>query len=170
MKLLEPQNPFDSIRVQSIPILRSQLSSNQPLISEIMTELTPILYTIPTDPPVLTMTWSEIKATMYPAWFTECANLIWFVMELDHEGLEDIWSGRSVYAKWLNAVVGYYSKLWKDEASGVKEEDWKGTLILDNWNEALVKAQTCLEEIRECEEDEDEAMEEDEVEEGELKE
>ena len=107
---------------------------------------------------------------MYPEWFTECANLIWFVMDLDPEGLDGIWYHGNIYTKWLDQIMDYYEKIYKERG---KEEDWKGAFVLDTWNDALVRAQKCLNEYAtgmDVEEEDEEDEEEEEDEEGEIEE
>ena len=117
-----------------------------------MAQLIPVLYTIPTDPPVLEMPLQELKGTMYPAWFTECANLLWFIIDLDHDGSAGIQQkdtlGR-IDEKWLQQVGSYYEKI-KAEAeaeAASSQEDGEGTFILQMWGDALARAQKSVSDV-----------------------
>jgi hypothetical protein len=116
-----------------------------------MPQLYPILFTIPTDPPVVEMGLADLKGSMYPAWFAECANLLWFILDLDHDGQAGLRTKDSVgivNQQWLMVVVGYYEKIKAEaEGSASGQEDGEGTFILQIWGDALIRAQKSVNDV-----------------------
>lgn len=87
---------------------------------------------------------------MYPAWFTECANLLWFVLDLDHDGSAGIKQKETVGRideLWLRPVRGYYEKIKAESEAASSQEDGEGTFILQMWGDALARAQQSVNDV-----------------------
>jgi len=70
------------------------------------------------------MSLEEVVSTMYPSWFTECANLLWFVYDLDVEnktGIRDPATLSKVKADWLDPIVKRGEEWSKEAESGEGE-------------------------------------------------
>lgn len=148
-KLLEPQNPFEYVRIRSLGILRSQLSTHVDLLSRILPSLSPILFTLPeTDPPILEMSLSGLRETMYPAWLTECVNLLWFVFDLDKDNTSGIKSPETLVKldeEWLTPIERLLRQI---KAEGkLDEEDTEGAFIFDMWDVAVARARLSVDQI-----------------------
>jgi hypothetical protein len=124
-QLLESINPFESIRLATFPILRQNLISDQSLLTSTTFEtLSPIIFTLPQEEPVLEMSLEEVVSTMYPSWFTECANLLWFLYDLDTEnktGIRDPATLSKIKADWLDPIVKRVGEWSRDADSGEGE-------------------------------------------------
>lgn len=94
----------------------------------------------------------ELRGTMYPAWFTECANLLWFILDLDRNeilGTQQRADFRIVYIEWMGQVVSLYEKIKAESEAEVKAEvgsksqesgQGQDTFILQMWSDALFRA------------------------------
>ncbi|WWD04259.1 hypothetical protein V865_002327 [Kwoniella europaea PYCC6329] len=94
-QLLEPANPFDNIRIQSLSLLRESISSKE-ILSPILVEiLFPILFVSPSeqDPEANPFTYSpsDLLNSPYIQWWTECLTLLWFILDFDKEDITGAW-------------------------------------------------------------------------------
>ena len=142
-QLLEPINPFESIRLATFPILRQNLISDPSLLTSSMFEtLSPIILTLPQDEPVLEMSLEEVVSTMYPSWFTECANLLWFLYDLDIEnktGIRDSTVITKIKVEWLDLIAKRVGE-WSRDAENQKGEARVG-FVIQRLKDALERAQ-----------------------------
>jgi hypothetical protein len=70
------------------------------------------------------MTLEEIVSTMYPSWFTECANLLWFLYDQDTEnkiGIRDPATLSKIKADWLDPIAQRVGEWSRDAESGEGE-------------------------------------------------
>jgi hypothetical protein len=148
-QLLEPQNPFEYVRIRSLIILRSQLASNTHVLPHFLPSLAPVLFTIPEADPLFTdMSISELRQTMYPAWLTECVNLLWFIIDLDKDDVSGIKTPEKlgkIDREWLEPVE---RKLAEVRASDELDEgDTEGSFILEMWDVAVARARQSVDRI-----------------------
>ena len=148
-QLLEPENPFDSIRLITFPILRQQLISDPSLLSSATYQaLAPILFTLPVqdDTPVLNLSLEELVSTMYPSWFTECSNLLWFLYDLDKDNRTGI-RGEITLAKikgeWLGPIEQRLEVL-KAEAEGLGQGAVQVRFVIERWSDAVQRASIAI--------------------------
>ena len=141
-QLLEPINPFESIRLATFPILRQNLISDRSLLtSSTFDTLSPIIFALPRDEQVLEMSLEEVVSTMYPSWFTECANLLWFLYDLDTEnktGFRDPATLSKIKAEWLDPIVKRVGEWSRDAESG--EGDARVGFVIQRLVDALERA------------------------------
>jgi hypothetical protein len=141
-QLLEPINPFESIRLATFPILRQNLISDQSLLtSTTFDTLSPIFFTLPQDDPVLEMSLEEVVSTMYPSWFTECANLLWFLYDLDtenHTGIKDPAVLSKIRTEWLDPIAKRVGEWSRDAESG--EGEARIGFVIQRLRDALERA------------------------------
>ncbi|WVQ66381.1 uncharacterized protein L199_004561 [Kwoniella botswanensis] len=94
-QLLEPANPFDNIRIQSLSLLRETISSKEVLSSVLVEILFPILFFSPSqlDPEDNPFTYSpsDLLNSPYIPWWTECLTLLWFILDFDKEDITGAW-------------------------------------------------------------------------------
>jgi len=142
VQLLEPNNPFESIRLATFPILRQNLISDTTLLTSTTVDiLAPILYTLPSDEPVLDLSLEELVSTMYPSWFTECANLLWFMYDLDKEnqtGLRDQAVLARIRGEWLDPLVSRVGE-WTEEVDS-EGGDARVMFVVQRLKDALERA------------------------------
>ncbi|WVQ95974.1 hypothetical protein IAU59_003073 [Kwoniella sp. CBS 9459] len=93
-QLLEPANPFENIRIQSLSLLREQLSShnasnsgpNNVRISTLLEDLGSVLFALPSDEDPddspFNLGPEDLMASFYPTWWTEVLSLLWFISNL----------------------------------------------------------------------------------------
>ncbi|OCF41984.1 hypothetical protein I317_04176 [Kwoniella heveanensis CBS 569] len=110
-QLLEPANPFENIRIQSLSLVREQLSprNNSEPVPILLEELGPVLFALPSDedpddsPFVLEP--EKLLASFYPTWWTEVLSLLWFtstrIRKQQHQ-LDDV----AKYTEKGDAVIG----------------------------------------------------------------
>jgi hypothetical protein len=122
-QLLEPVNPFESIRLATFPILRQNLHSKQTILnSTTFDTLAPIVFTLPAEEPVLGLSLEEVVSTMYPSWFTECANLLWIIHDIDvknKSGIRNQETLARIKGEWLDPLrrrAGEWSQQAESEA------------------------------------------------------
>ncbi|OCF61888.1 hypothetical protein L486_01551 [Kwoniella mangroviensis CBS 10435] len=88
-QLLEPANPFDNIRIQSLSLLRETISSKEVLSSVLVEILFPILFVSPSQQDLednpFTYSPSDLPNSPYIPWWTECLTLLWFILDFDKE-------------------------------------------------------------------------------------
>ncbi|OCF77907.1 hypothetical protein I204_01910 [Kwoniella mangroviensis CBS 8886] len=88
-QLLEPANPFDNIRIQSLSLLRETISSKEVLSSVLVEILFPILFVSPSQQDLednpFTYSPSDLLNSPYIPWWTECLTLLWFILDFDKE-------------------------------------------------------------------------------------
>jgi len=87
------------------------------------------------------MSLKEVVSTMYPSWFTECANLLWFLYDLDTEnrtGIRDQATLSKIKADWLDPIVNRVGE-WKREADGGEGEARVG-FVIQRLTDALERA------------------------------
>jgi hypothetical protein len=141
-QLLEPINPFESIRLATFPILRQNLISDRSLLTSSTFEtLSPIIFALPQDEPVLEMSLEEVVSTMYPSWFTECANLLWFLYDLDKENKTEIRDPATlskIRAEWLGPITQRVGEWSRDAKSG--EGEARVEFVIQRLVDALERA------------------------------
>ncbi|WVW86798.1 hypothetical protein I302_108853 [Kwoniella bestiolae CBS 10118] len=109
-QLLEPANPFDNIRIQSLSLLRENISSGE-LLSDVLVEiLFPVLFVPPSqqdqeDDP-FTYPPMDLLNSPYIAWWTECLTLLWFLVDYDKEEVSGVRqkTGEEVMKDWFGGV------------------------------------------------------------------
>jgi hypothetical protein len=70
------------------------------------------------------MSLEEVVSTMYPSWFTECANLLWFLYDLDTEnktGIRNRATLSKIKADWLDPIVKRVGEWSRNAESGQGE-------------------------------------------------
>ena len=123
-QLLEPANPFEQIRVQALSLLRDAIAAQKsPIVHPALLEhLCPVLFTIPEtssstvphsslahllpqgpDAPPLQLAKAEFVDTMYPAWFTDSANVLRLLIQKDETNVS-----RVREKKWLEEKMEYW--------------------------------------------------------------
>lgn len=146
-QLLESINPYDSIRLATFPILRQNLISDPSLLSSTTFEtLSPILFVIPTDDNHLEQGLQEVSlevivTLMYPSWFTECANLLWFLYDLDKEnqtGIRNQETLAKIRKEWLDPIASKVEE-WIKEA-GIEGGEARLGFVLQRLKDALERA------------------------------
>ncbi|KIR78546.1 hypothetical protein I306_04474 [Cryptococcus gattii EJB2] len=155
--LLEPENPFDTVRIESMSILREETASNNDLLSpELLAQLAPILF----PPPILSdpdspfnLSCSDLLSSPNPSWWTEVANYIWFLSIRDNTnraGVRSTYRGELIV--WLEAVrlkLNETVRYIQEENGNVKEvaEVLPGhgvEFFLNRWGDALDRARAVL--------------------------
>lgn len=175
-QLLEPENPFEQVRVAALSLLRDGIASAPPsttssapptttapclLVPALLEHLTPVLFTIPTSTapanpflslmnykptqppaPPLTLAKGEIVETMYPAWFTDSANVLRVLVQRDEaneSGVRDkAWLER-VKAEWVVPQVERTTALSFEQGSDPQVE-----FVLERWVDALERLQEVM--------------------------
>ncbi|WWC65965.1 uncharacterized protein I303_108587 [Kwoniella dejecticola CBS 10117] len=114
-QLLEPANPFDNIRIQSLSLLRESISSKSktvlsPLLAEV---IFPVLFVFPEecDPEEnpFYLTAPEMLESYWVSWWTECLALLWFILDSDKGDLTTIRTNPKHDERvkgWIKAVEG----------------------------------------------------------------
>lgn len=147
-QLLEPFNPFEAVRVQSVSLLREQLASPpqpSPLFcAEFRQQLGPILFEIPTIPEnPLSLSFQEFVSSMYAAWFTECCNLLYFIVERDAanaSGIRDKAFLSEVKAKFLAPISSRMTEFKADITPELREKEPEVELVIDRVAAAAERA------------------------------
>lgn len=148
-QLLEPENPFDSIRLITFPILRQQLISDPCLLSSSTYQsLAPILFTLPVqdNTPVLNLSLEELVSTMYPSWFTECSNLLWFLYDLDVDnrtGIRDEVTLAKIKGEWLGPIEQRLEVL-ETEAEALGQDAVQVRFVIERWSDAVQRASVAI--------------------------
>lgn len=129
-------------------MLRQQLSANPDLLTPaLLRSLSPILFAIPTTDDgqnPLSVALEELVGTMYPSWMTECANTLWFLLDLDSEnktGIRDQDTLRATRDEWLEPTRKRVEALKKEAASREVEI----AFIVERWHDALARATEAVE-------------------------
>ena len=89
----------------------------------------------------------ESAETFRPAWYTECLQLFWLVLQLDKEnktGLRDRTYLDKLRVDWLGPLK---QKLEAAKAD-MDGEDLETAFMLDRWDDALQRAESALMELR----------------------
>ncbi|KIR73777.1 hypothetical protein I310_02450 [Cryptococcus deuterogattii CA1014] len=155
--LLEPENPFDTVRIESMSILREETASNNDLLSpELLAQLAPILFppaTLSDPDSPFNLSSSDLLSSPNPSWWTEVANYIWFLSTRDNTNRSGV---RSTYRVglivWLEAVrlkLNEIVRYIQEENGNVKEvaEVLPGhgvEFFLIRWEDALDRARAVL--------------------------
>jgi hypothetical protein len=151
--LLDQSNPFDNLRIQSIPILRQQLSTDPTLLTPLLlVSLSPILFTLPTaedaqgqEGDILSLSLDDLVGEIYPSWMTECANLLWFLLDLDTNNASGIRTestlGR-IREEWLQPIKKRVEVL---KVESEKKGDVGVMFILERWYDAVQRASEAVE-------------------------
>jgi len=87
------------------------------------------------------MSLEEVVSTMYPSWFTECANLLWFLYDLDMEnktGIRDAANLSKIKADWLDPIAKRVGGWSKDAESG--EGEARVRFVIQRLVDALKRA------------------------------
>ncbi|OWZ42707.1 hypothetical protein C349_03540 [Cryptococcus neoformans var. grubii Br795] len=155
--LLEPENPFDTVRIESMSILREESASNNDLLSpDLLAQLAPILFSPATlsdpDSP-FNLSPSDLLSSPNPSWWTEVAQYIWFLSTRDSANKSGV---RSTYREdinmWLDAVrlkLNETLNYIQEENGNVKEvaevlPDHGVEFFLNRWEDALDRARAVL--------------------------
>jgi hypothetical protein len=153
--LLDQSNPFDNIRIQSIPILRQQLSTDPSLLTPLLLEfLTPILFTLPTtedaqgqEGDMLSLNLDDLVGEIYPSWMTECANLLWFLLDLDTNNASGIRAKSTldtIREEWLSPTKKRVEVL---KVESEKKGDVGVMFIIERWYDAVQRASEAVERV-----------------------
>lgn len=154
-QLLEPFNPFEAVRVQSVSLLREQLASPpqpSPLFcAEFRQQLGPILFEIPTIPEdPLALSFQDFVSSMYAAWFTECCNLLYFIVERDTantSGIRDKAYLSEVKAKFLAPISSRMSEFKADITPELREQEPEVELVIDRVAAAAERASEGIDKV-----------------------
>lgn len=147
-QLLEPINPFDAVRVQAVNLLREQLASPpQPpplYVPNLKRQLGPILFDLPpgTENP-LKLPFAEFLSTMYPAWFTECCNLLYFIVGRDtanSSGFLDKDYLRRVKADFLDPLSRRAAEYKAEVTPELQQQEPEVELVVDRLAAAAARA------------------------------
>ena len=146
-QLLEPLNPFDGVRVLAISLLRQQIADPpqpSPLLGpDLLNYLGPILFELP--PGAIDKPAAQILTTMWPAWLTECATMVWFLIERDTNNKTGIAS--PAYLAKLRGyltVVADKTKKWKAEVEAEPTAASEARLVLDRLEDAVARARAAI--------------------------
>lgn len=153
-QLLEPANPFEQIRVQALSLLRDAIAApNPPIIHPSLLEhLSPILFTIPasssstvpiaslahllppgSDAPPLQLSKTEVVDTMYPAWFTDSANVLRLLIQRDEGNVSGVRQGlQETMTSWVHPQLTRLEQL-QSQGGGEAQVNF----VLDRWQDAL---------------------------------
>jgi hypothetical protein len=91
------------------------------------------------------MSLEEVVSTMYPSWFTECANLIWFLYDLDTEnktGIRDTETLSKIKAEWLDPIAKRVGEWSRDAESG--EGEARVGFVIQRLVDALQRAEQTI--------------------------
>lgn len=154
-QLLESFNPFEAVRVQSVSLLREQLASPpqpSPLFcAEFRQQLGPILFEIPTIPEnPLALSFQDFVSSMYAAWFTECCNLLYFIVERDTantSGIRDKAYLSEVKAKFLAPISSRMSEFKADITPELREQEPEVELVIDRVAAAAERASEGIDKV-----------------------
>ncbi|AAW43909.1 expressed protein [Cryptococcus deneoformans JEC21] len=154
--LLEPENPFDTVRIESMSILREETASNNDLLSpDLLAQLAPILFppvTLSDPDSPYNLSSPDLLSSPNPSWWTEVAHYIWFLSTRDSADRSGV---RSTYREdiimWLDAVRSKLNETlsYVQENGNVKEvaEVLPGHgvgFFLNRWADALDRARVAL--------------------------
>ncbi|TYJ57831.1 hypothetical protein B9479_001441 [Cryptococcus floricola] len=155
-QLLEPENPFESVRVESLSILRQETSNSPEILGTgFLAQLNPILFPapVPNDKtcPFSLQPEDLLRNTFYASWWTEVAQYVWFLSTCDKENATGI---RSVYkdvgTRWLSNTRGQLDKVEEyvkglDETTIAEVTGGQGAdFLLAKWSDALDRAASAL--------------------------
>lgn len=141
-QLLEPLNPFEGVRVLGLSLLREQLRVEPELLPGVVATLEPILWRLPPVDGPTDMTLPKLVASFWPVWLTECANLLWFLLELDTDNnsvIKDQARLTSVKNLWLGRIQSRI-KMWEEEVEGQAEVEG----VLERLEDATKRANEAL--------------------------
>lgn len=99
-----------------------------------------------TKPPIAQMKLAEILGTMYPAWLTECASLLWFILDVDMNnasGIRDPEVLATIKQDFLESQATKVREL-KGEAAGLEEPAFEVKFILELWDDSLCRADQAI--------------------------
>ncbi|WVQ75064.1 hypothetical protein IAR50_004673 [Cryptococcus sp. DSM 104548] len=156
-QLLEPENPFESVRVECLSILRQEtLNSPDILDADFLAQLSPILFPAPAvnDKTCLFSLQPDdlLRNTFYASWWTEVAQYVWFLSTRDKENTTGIRSvHKDVASRWLGDTRGQLKKVeeyvkWLDEAAIAEMTGGQGAdFLLAKWSDAVERATSALE-------------------------
>lgn len=147
-QLLEPFNPFEAVRVQSVSLLREQLASPpqpSPLYcAEFRQQLGPILFELPSGPEnPLALSFQEFLSSMYAAWFTECCNLLYFVVGRDAANASGMLSRdflSNVEDNFLAPISRRMAEFKTDITPELREQEPEVELVVDRVAAAAERA------------------------------
>lgn len=155
--LLEPENLFDTVRIESMSILREETASNNDLLSpDLLAQLAPILFppvTLSDPDSPYNLSPPDLLSSPNPSWWTEVAHYIWFLSTRDSADRSGV---RSTYREdiimWLDAVRSKLNETLsyvQEENGNVKEvaEVLPGHgvgFFLNRWADALDRARVAL--------------------------
>jgi hypothetical protein len=83
---------------------------------------------------------------MYPSWFTECCNLLWFLFDLDKDnqtGFRDETTMSKIRETWLGPMKERLGRL-SVEADGLGEDAVQVRFVIERWGDALNRASAAI--------------------------
>ncbi|WVQ79315.1 hypothetical protein IAT38_001412 [Cryptococcus sp. DSM 104549] len=155
-QLLEPENPFDAVRIESLSLLREETSHSTDLISpDLLPHLSPTLFAlpVPTDPDSpFNIPPPTLLSTPHPTWWTECANYLWFLATCDKNDVSGVKSKhRGELVVWVDSVgkklkeVEAFVKEQEGDVKTAEVKEGQGVeLLLARWADALKRAKEAL--------------------------
>ena len=98
------------------------------------------------DTPVLNLSLEELVSTMYPSWFTECSNLLWFLYDLDKDnrtGIRDEVTLAKIRGEWLGPIEQRL-KVLRTEAEGLGQDAVQVRFVIERWSDAVQRASIAI--------------------------
>jgi len=83
---------------------------------------------------------------MYPSWFTECSNLLWFLYDLDKDnrtGIRDEMTLAKIKGEWLGPIERRLEVL-KTEAEGLGQDAVQVRFVIERWSDAVQRASIAI--------------------------
>jgi hypothetical protein len=83
---------------------------------------------------------------MYPSWFTECCNLLWFLYDLDKNnqtGIRNEMTLSKIRGEWLEPMKERLKTL-SEEADGLGENSVQVKFVIERWGDALGRASVAV--------------------------
>jgi hypothetical protein len=80
--------------------------------------------------------------TMWPAWFTDCANLLRLLLARDTDdksGVKDLTWLRGVHAKWVTPQISRIAILRQEEGLDVQ-----AGFVLERWSDAIERLEEMM--------------------------
>jgi hypothetical protein len=95
---------------------------------------------------VLDLSLEELVSTMYPSWFTECCNLLWFLYDLDQSnqtGIRDEATLSQIRGGWFGPMKERLGRL-SVEAEGLGQDAVQVKFVIERWGDALDRASAAI--------------------------